>query len=115
MKQIRMRGYTRLCVLLLVLVMLNGIDLYLTVFHVNHFHFEEANPIADIVLTNGILAMIWFKLMTTFIASICLAAVWLRRPKYFAKVCWFCIFMFVLLSIYWGHYTHEIIEASSSK
>ena len=108
-----MKGLRKVLFLLIVIVLLNAVDLYLTAFHMLEFGFEENNPIADLFMYWGLGWLIAYKVVTVGIGVSLLLFLHKRRAKVVMFICWTFIVILISLILQWTAYTQIIDEASS--
>lgn len=101
---------TRPIVLISLIILMNLIDLYLTVLFLINFEFDEKNPIAMSILENGIENLIWFKIVMVFIGSAGLGLTFFKS-KLSRCACWFMTLLFTGLMVYWYIFLYIFLES----
>src|SRR5690606_17171752 len=91
------------------IILLNFIDLFLTVFCIKHFNFQEANPIAKKYMEYGIIYLTTFKLCTMSIGMMSIVILSHLNYKFLPILLWTLFFIFSCLVLYWSLYLKELV------
>lgn len=97
-------------VLISLIVLMNLIDLYLTVLFLMHFEFDEKNPIALYILGKGIENLILFKIIMIIISVVGLSLTFFKS-KFSIWACWFLTIIFVGLMIFWSMFLYNFADS----
>lgn len=91
----------RMFVLIGLIFIMNLFDLYLTMFFIKYFDFEELNPLAKIAAEKDTESLIFFKLILVSF-SLSVLCYCYNKSKMSLYSCWFLISVFFGLMIYWA-------------
>lgn len=94
------KNMIRRSVLIILLLVMNLFDLYLTVFFIKYFDFEEVNPVAQLLINQGIGYLIAFKIIVVSF-SLSVLSYFYNKSRISLWACWFLVFVFAALMIYW--------------
>lgn len=103
------RNLVRAAILVYLVAILNGVDLYLTLFIWRSFGFSEANPVANSVMQMGEFWLVAFKTAVVVAASIGLIYAASKNSRSATYACWFLFLVFAALMIVWAAYTWEVV------
>lgn len=103
---------TRPIVLISLIILMNLVDLYLTVLFLIHFEFDEKNPIAMSVLENGIENIVWFKIVMVTIAVVGLSLTFFKS-RFSQWACWVLTLIFTGLMVYWSIFLYNFLDSMS--
>lgn len=104
--------FTRPVVLISLIILMNLVDLYLTVLFLLYFEFDENNPIAITVLENGIESLVWFKIFMVTVAALGLSLTFFKS-KFSRVACWFLTIVFTGLMVYWSIFLYNFLDSMS--
>lgn len=107
-----MIGLFRAILLLSVIVLLNIVDLYMTIFHMTSFGFAEANPIANAFMHYGTSVLIAYKVVTVGVGVALLSFLHNKKTRTVAVVSWAMVVLLTSLMLYWVAYTEEVTNAA---
>lgn len=103
---------TRPIILISLIVLMNLVDLYLTVLFLINFDFEEENPLALKILENSIESLVLFKVAMVIVAVAGLGFTF-SKSKFSLWACWFLTIIFAGLMVYWSIFLYNFLDSIS--